>query len=120
MPILTALIAFLLAALSGMGVGGGGLFMIYLAYVTDLPQLTAQGMNLLFFLCAGGASLPVHLRKRSLPAFAIAIMIGAGVVGVLIGTELAARLNGSLLRKIFGAMLVSGGVLSLKRKSSSS
>ena len=46
----TILITFLLAALSGMGVGGGGLFVIYLSLFTNTPQLTAQGMNLLFFL----------------------------------------------------------------------
>ena len=44
--------AFLLSALSGMGVGGGGLFVIYLAFATDMPQLSAQGANLLFFLCS--------------------------------------------------------------------
>lgn len=119
MLIFTVLIAFVLAALSGMGVGGGGLFMIYLTLVTDLPQLTAQGINLLFFLFAGGASLPVHLRKRTLPWFTVALLMGGGVVGVLIGTELSARINPALLRKLFGAMLVSGGILSLKRTASS-
>ncbi len=113
---LTAIVSFAISALSGMGVGGGGLFVIWLVWVTDTPQFTAQGMNLLFFLCSAGAATLIHLRKRKLIGRAIALMAGAGVLGVLIGSELAAQVNEGFLRKIFGTMLVICGILSLKRK----
>jgi uncharacterized membrane protein YfcA len=48
--IFDVIVSFVLAALSGIGVGGGGLFVIFLAIFTDTPQLIAQGMNLLFFI----------------------------------------------------------------------
>ena len=48
--VFTIIASFLIAALSGLGVGGGGLFVVFLALFTEIPQITAQGINLLFFL----------------------------------------------------------------------
>ena len=109
-------ISFLIAVCSGMGVGGGGLFMIFLVLVSDLPQLAAQGMNLLFFLFSVFASMTVHLTHRRLYPLLILLLILSGVGGVLLGTMIAEWLRGTLLRKLFGAMLVITGLLSLKEK----
>ncbi len=118
--ILDAIAAFVISALSGMGVGGGGLFVIYLAWVSDVPQLTAQGLNLVFFLCSAGASMVIHLRKRRIYGFIIAMILSGGVIGVLLGTELSAHMDEGMLRKIFGSMLIVSGVMALKGKKSDS
>ena len=44
------IISFICALLAGMGVGGGGILIIYLTLFKNLPQATAQGINLLFFV----------------------------------------------------------------------
>ena len=111
------LIALLISALSGMGVGGGGLFTVYLSFFEGIPQLKAQGMNLLFFLFSAGAAVLAHIRKRKLLPMAILWMAAAGIVGALCGTALTPHVNGDLLRQIFGAMLVLCGILSLQKKS---
>ncbi len=108
--------ALLISALSGMGVGGGGLFVIYLVFATDLPQLSAQGMNLLFFLCSAGAAMLVHLQKRRILWKTVLLLAVFGLAGVLIGTYLSAHLDEGLLRKIFGVLLVISGISSLKRQ----
>ena len=118
MEILTILIVFVIAALSGMGVGGGGLFVIYLSLFTATPQLMAQGINLLFFLLCAGSSLLFHLQKRKIYFVAVAIMAGAGIVGSLLGSTVAAQIDESILRKIFGVMLVISGIITLKRSTS--
>lgn len=110
--------AFCISALSGMGVGGGGLFVIYLVWVMDTPQLTAQGINLLFFLFSAGASLLIHLQKRKMFALPILLMALFGVLGSLFGSQLATLVEEGILRKIFGTMLVISGILSFKQKSS--
>ena len=109
------LAALLLSALSGMGVGGGGLFLIYLALVTDMPQLSAQGANLLFFLCSAGAAVLIHLQRRKILWKAVLFLTLSGIVGVFFGTRLSLILDEAILRRIFGALLVSSGILSLKR-----
>ena len=48
---------FVFAALAGMGIGSGGLLVLYLTLIRGTPQLSAQGFNLLFFLFSSGASV---------------------------------------------------------------
>ena len=106
--------AFLVAILSGLGVGGGGLFVIYLVLFTSLLQLQIQGINLAFFLFSSAASLSIHLTKRKIFWAAVAIMSASGIVGAILGSMLSAKADEALLRKIFGAMLVISGIISLK------
>lgn len=113
---LSLFIPFAVAVLSGLGVGGGGLFVIYLALFTDTPQLLAQGMNLLFFLFSSSASLIVHVTHRTLYPTLILLLVLSGLGGSLIGSLFAERINALLLRRIFGVMLVTTGIFSLKKR----
>lgn len=108
--------AFLIALLSGLGVGGGGLFAVYLSVFSDLPQLAAQGANLLFFLFSSGASVTVNLFRRHIIFPAVALMIVTGIAGAAAGSLLAHVLPDLWLRKIFGMMLIAGGIMAIKRK----
>lgn len=109
------LAAFLAAALSGLGVGSGGLLVIYLTLIAGLDQRIAQGINLLFFLFSGGAALAVHATHRKLYPTAILLLTVFGIGGSFLGSALAGILPPMLLRRCFGAMLVFSGILTLKR-----
>ena len=113
--IFTVIASFVIAVLSGMGVGGGGLFVVFLALFTETPQLAAQGINLLFFLFSSGSAVCVHLSKRKIFGTAVLIMASFGIIGALAGTALSSIIKQTLLRKIFGVMLVISGILSLKQ-----
>ncbi|MBQ8141520.1 MAG: sulfite exporter TauE/SafE family protein [Clostridia bacterium] len=113
--IFTVIASFVIAVLSGMGVGGGGLFVVFLAMFTETPQLAAQGINLLFFLFSSGSAVCVHLSKRKIFGTAVLIMASFGIIGALAGTALSSIIKQTLLRKIFGVMLVISGILSLKQ-----
>ena len=45
--------------LSGFGVGGGTLLLVYLTAFANVPQNLAQGVNLLYFLPAAATALPM-------------------------------------------------------------
>ncbi len=115
--IFDVLVSFVLAALSGLGVGGGGLFVIFLAIFTDTPQLIAQGMNLLFFLFSASSSLTVHLTHRKIYPSLIAVLAVSGAVGAIVGTLFSEIIDPHILRKIFGIMLVITGIFTLKKRS---
>lgn len=105
-----------ISLLTGMGVGSGGLFVIYLTLIRHLPQLTAQGFNLLFFLSSGGGSLLFHIPRRRIRWPLIAILAGAGAAGAWLGSALAPQLHPDLLRRLFGGMLICSGCVVLFRR----
>lgn len=111
-----SIVSFLVAALSGMGIGGGGLLVIYLSLVMELPQYTAQGINLLFFLFSSASSLSVHMQKRKLFWPVILVMSISGMIASPLGALTAKALPSELLRKLFGGVLIVSGVLSLRRR----
>ena len=110
---MTVLVSFVIAVLSGMGLGSAGLLVAYLTAVIGTPQITAQGINLLFFLFAAGAALCVRLSRqavRFLPVFAVIL---AGMIGVIPGTLAAGILPKKWIRILFGIMLITAGARSL-------
>ena len=113
----TLIAFFAFAVLSGLGIGGGGLLVIYLALFTSVGQLAAQGINLLFFLFSSGSSIIVHLSKRKILGQAVIVMSLSGVVGALLGSVISGAIAQELLRKVFGMMLVICGMISLRSAS---
>ena len=107
--------SFSIALLSGLGVGSGGLLVIYLTLIAQVPQLQAQGINLVFFIFSAGASMLAHLSKRQLLFPLCILLIVCGIPGTLIGSALAAAVPAALLRRLFGAFLVAAGLMTLTR-----
>ncbi len=105
--------AFLIALLCGLGVGSGGLFVVYLTVFCNYEQLTAQGFNLLFFIFSTAAALIIHTRARALPIKRLFLICALGILGACGGAMLAQRINGDILRKIFAVFLILSGTLSL-------
>lgn len=117
MYLIHALVASLIGILSGLGIGSGGLLVIYLTLALGADQLTAQGINLWFFLFSSAASLAVQWGKRRLYFRVILVMTLSGLVGALGGSLLASMLPRAILRRLFGAMLtVCGSAVLLRRK----
>lgn len=109
------IVSFLVAVLSGMGIGSAGLLVIYLVRFAGINQITAQGINLLFYLFSAGASFGFHLKRRTFfPALILWLTVMA-IPGVLLGSRLTFILPAKFLKKAFGAMLVLAGTVSLKR-----
>lgn len=113
---MSSAIIFVIAILSGLGVGSGGLLVIYLTLVEKVPQLTAQGTNLIFFILASLSSLLFTFTKRRIPFGAVVIMGVLGICGSLIGTHLTAVLQPDTIKKLFGFMLIGSGIYTLAKK----
>ena len=109
-------IGFLVAILSGLGIGGGGLLVIWLVLGTGTEQLTAQGINLVWFLFSSGAAMTVHLMKRKLNFALIAFFVLFGAVGTFFGSRLAHSVPTEAVRTVFGALLIGSGIMTLFRK----
>lgn len=112
---LDIIVFFMIATLSGMGVGSAGLLVVWLTVFDSVPQLAAQGLNLFFFLFSSSASLLIHVKRRKMFWGVIMVMTATGAVGALVGSIIANRFDAALLGKLFGVMLLVSGVLSFTR-----
>ena len=109
---------FLIACLCGMGLGSGGLFVVYLTVFLNYEQLAAQGLNLYFFIFSTGAALLIHIKKQQLPLRRLLYVCGFGCIGCTCGALLAQSLSSSILRGIFAILLIVSGCVSLLQKKS--
>lgn len=107
------LVVFLAAVLSGMGVGSGGFYLLYLTDVLGVPQYAAQGANLLFFALATLASSLLHLGRGHITLGGILPLLLTGMLGTVGGSLLTLVVPASLARHAFGAVMIVGGVYTL-------
>lgn len=102
--------------LSGFGIGGGSLLLIYMTNFAGVAQNTAQGINLLYFLPAAASSLPSHAKNGFIEKAALLPAIAAGLAGTALAAWAATGLDVELLRKCFGVYLLVIGLRELFRK----
>lgn len=110
MIIINMTAAALIACLAGLGIGGGGLLVIYLTLVLKTEQLTAQGINLIFFIFSALASLCIHFKKRRINIRTVALLAITGIAGSVLGSYISHNIEVEILRKIFGGLLIFSGV----------
>ena len=99
--------------LSGFGVGGGTLLLVYMTAFAGLDQHLAQGINLLYFLPAGLLALPAHIKNGYLEKPALLPAISADLACAALAAWAATGLNVELLRKLFGGFLILAGLAEL-------
>lgn len=102
--------------LSGFGVGGGTLLLIWLTAFAGMEQTLAQGINLLYFLPAAATALPSHIKNGYIQWRAALPAIAAGSVSTALSAWAATALDVALLRKSFGIFLLYIGFSELLRK----
>ena len=113
MTIVNFLVGMATGIVSGFGIGGGSLLILYLTTFAGVPQYTAAGINLLYFLFCAPAALISHIRKHLVEKKTALIAIAAGIVTSLAAAYVASLMDLSLLRRIFGVFLLYIGVREL-------
>lgn len=114
--IIAALAGAVTGILSGFGIGGGTLLLIYMTAFAGVDQHLAQGINLLYFLPTAATALPSHLKNGFVEKKTAVPAIIAGLAGTAVAAWIATALDVDLLRRFFGAYLIYIGVRELFRK----
>ena len=96
--------------LSGFGVGGGTLLLVYMTLLAGVEQTQAQGINLLYFLPAAVLALPAHRKNGYIEREALLPAISAGLVCAGGAAWAATAVDVSLLRRCFGVFLIFVGL----------
>ena len=101
---------FAAGVLTGAGIGGGTLLLVYLTNFGGMEQRQAQGINLLYFLLTAPPALYGHLQN-GLVDKKLALRAGiAGVAAAALTAWLTAGLDTGLLRRAFGVFTVLVGL----------
>lgn len=106
---------------ASMGLGGGGILIIYLTIFAGIEQSVAQGINLVFFIPISIVAIIIYYKKK-LISWKIAITASIfGIIGAISGALLSSIIDSSILSKIFGGLLFVIGLNQLfSRKKSKS
>ena len=115
-PMISGAIGIICGILSGFGIGGGSILMIWLTAVSGLEQVTAQSINLLYFLPTASAALFVHIIKKRVVWRAVIPAVLFGSITAAYFSWLSTKIDVGLLRKLFGAFLLVIGSLELHKK----
>ena len=102
-------LAFLSAALAGMGVGSAGLLVVYLTWIGHRPQLEAQQLNLIFFIASSLVALLIHLLQKRLDFRAILLCTLPACLGAVGGAAIARASREVPLSRAFGILMILGG-----------
>lgn len=107
------LVGIAMGFLTGLGIGGGSLLILWLTQVLTTPQQEAQGINLLFFLPSALVACLFSARqgrlqwKIALPAMVL------GCLGAGLAAWIATGLEEGALGKVFGFLLLAAGLWEL-------
>ncbi len=105
--VIAVAVGFAAGVLAGLfGVGGGILFVPALTLVLGLEQHHAQGTSLLAIIPTVVVGAWRQQRYGNVRWKASVVLGVAGIAGIVAGGFLAESLPGSVLRRLFGALLV--------------
>ena len=100
------IVGILTGIISGFGIGGGSLLVLYLTAVMGIQQYQAGGINLLYFIGCAPAALVGHVKNKLID-FKAAIWCIVGGVGATIPTALLTKqIDTQLLRRLFGVLVI--------------
>ena len=113
---LNILVGVVLGFLSGLGIGGGSLLLLWLTLAAGVPQETARVMNLMFFLPCALVATAFRWKQSKLPLpIAFPAVLG-GLLGAALGCLLGPQINADLLKKAFGILFILTAIRELRWK----
>lgn len=103
---LEILIGILSGIISGTGMGGGTILIFLLTYVVGIEQHIAQATNLIFFIPTSIVAIIINMKNKNID-IKLAVFISVfGVLGAIIGANIAVAIQVKTLKIIFGIFLL--------------
>lgn len=113
MRILDGIVGFMTGIISGFGVGGGSLLVLYLTVFGNVDQYTAGGVNLLYFTGCAPAALVTHIREKRILGRAVWLCLLSGLPLSVFAAVISSKTDVELLHKAFGCVLLYIGLKEL-------
>ena len=100
------LIGIISGIVSGTGMGGGTILIFLLSFILGIEQHTAQATNLIFFIPTSIVAIIVNFKNKNIDTKQAIIISIFGVLGAIIGANIAIYMDVKILKKGFGIFLI--------------
>lgn len=107
------LVGAVLGFLSGLGVGGGSLLILWLTLVLNFDPNTARMMNLLFFLPAATISCLFRRKQGKITIKKLLPAVIAGCLSAILFSHIGQEMDIKWIKKLFGVLLLVTGIREL-------
>lgn len=114
-PVVIA-VSSVLGFLAGIGVGGGSLLILWLTLILGMPHPQARIINLLFFLPSAIVASLFRWKQGKLDIKKVLPAIISGCIAAAAFSLLFQNIDTSILKKLFGGLLLITGVRELLYK----
>lgn len=103
-------IGMIVGFLSGLGIGGGSLLMLWLTLMAGMPHDTARMINLMFFIPSALSASLLRLFRKDRPDWKAVVPAAlTGCLAAVLCSGLRQRIDTALLQKAFGLLLIAAG-----------
>jgi uncharacterized membrane protein YfcA len=109
----SVLVGTILGVLSGLGTGGGSLLLLWLTLMLGMDQETARSINLMFFIPSALVACLFRWKQGRLDIKKVLPAIIAGSIASGLFTFLSRDMDTTMLRKLFGGLLIVTGLREL-------
>jgi uncharacterized membrane protein YfcA len=109
----SVLVGTVLGVLSGLGTGGGSLLILWLTLMLGMDQVTARSINLMFFIPSALVACLFRWKQGRLDIKKVLPAIIAGSIASGLFTFLSRDMDTTMLRKLFGGLLIVTGLREL-------
>ena len=100
------IVGTVLGFLSGLGIGGGSLLILWLTMVLHTDPQAARSINLLFFIPSALIACALRIKQGNLKVKPLLPAIIAGCTAAAVFSWISSILNVEILKKLFGIILL--------------
>lgn len=102
-----------LGFLSGLGIGGGSLLILWMTMILHSDPQVARSINLLFFIPSALVACILRIKQGNLKIRPLLPAMLAGCAAAAVFSWISTVLNVEILKKLFGIVLIAAGLREL-------
>lgn len=91
---------------ASMGMGGGVTLVLLFSLFSEVKQHIVQGINLIFFVPTSIVAIYMNIKNKNIEYQVSKRVIISGVIGAVVGSLMAIKINSDSLKKYFGIFLI--------------
>ena len=91
---------------ASMGMGGGVTLVLLFSLFSEVKKHIVQGINLIFFVPTSIVAIYMNIKNKNIDYKVSKKVIISGVIGSVIGSLMAIKINSDSLKKYFGIFLI--------------